>query len=78
MSGEGGGGETSDGGQDLIGGFGPSKRFRLLIVDVDELADGLFQLLYASVGTSFDLALSEQREPAFDLVQPGRVCGSEV
>ena len=78
MSSESGGGEAGDGGQNLIGRFGPSKWFRLLVVDDDEFADGRFQLVHAAMGTSFDLALGEQRKPAFYLVQPGRVRGSEV
>ena len=44
MSGQSGGGESGDGGQDLACGFGPPKGFRLLIVDPNELPDRFFQL----------------------------------
>jgi hypothetical protein len=49
MSSESGGGEAGDGGQNLIGRFGPSKWFRLLVVDDDEFADGRFQKKTCSV-----------------------------
>jgi hypothetical protein len=45
VSGQSRSGESVEGGQDLIGGFGPSKGLRLLIVDFDELPDRIFKLL---------------------------------
>jgi hypothetical protein len=44
-----GGGEASDGGQDLVCRFCPSKGFGLLIVGGDELPDRGFQFLNASM-----------------------------
>lgn len=45
MSGQSGSGESGDGGQDLVCGFGPPKGFRLLIVDPNERPDRIFQFL---------------------------------
>ena len=70
MNGESGSGKASDGGQDLVGGFGPAKRFRLLVVYGDEFPDGSFQFLYAAVRSALDLSLGKQREPTFDLIEP--------
>ena len=49
MSGESGGGEASDGGQDLVCGFGPVEGFGLAVMDSNELPDCGFQFLNASV-----------------------------
>ena len=78
MSGQSSSGEPSDGGQNLVCGFGPSKGLRLLVVDFDELPDGVFKLFDAAMRTTFDLPLGEQCEPTLDLVEPGGVRGSEV
>lgn len=45
MSGQSRSGESGDGGQALVCGFGPPKGFRLLIVDPNQLTDRIFQLL---------------------------------
>lgn len=37
----------------------------------DETGDGAFQLLNAAMGAMLDLALCQDAEPAFDLVEPG-------
>jgi hypothetical protein len=78
MSGESGSGEASDGGQDLVCGFGPVEGFGLAVMDSNELVDCGFQLLNASVRAALDLALGEECEPALDLVEPGGMRGGEV
>src|SRR3974377_2419994 len=78
MSGQSSSGEPSDGGQNLVCGFGPSKGLRLLVVDFDELPDGVFKLFDAAMRTTFDLPLGEQCDPPLDLVERGGVRGSEV
>ncbi len=70
MSSQSGSGESGDGCQDLVCGFGPSKGFRLLIVDLDELPDSIFQFLDAGVRAALNLPLREQCEPSLDLVEP--------
>ena len=45
LRGEGGGGEASDGGQDLVSRFCPTERFGLLVMGSDELPDSGFQFL---------------------------------
>ena len=54
----------------LVCGFGPSKGFRLLIVDLDELPDSIFQFLDTGVRAALNLPLREQCEPSLDLVEP--------
>ena len=78
MRGESRGSEASDVGQDLVCGLGPAKGFGLLVVGSDEFADRRFEFLYAGVRTALDLPLCKQCEPAFHLVEPGGVRGSEV
>ena len=39
-------------------------------MDSDELPDCGFQFGYAAMGAALDLPLGEQREPAFDLIEP--------
>ena len=78
MSGETGGCEARDGGQDLIGRFGPPKGLWLLIIDGDELADSAFQLGNTAMRATLDLPLGEQGEPALDLIEPGGMRGSEA
>ena len=68
MSVEGSGDESSDGGQDLVGRFCPTKGFGLLIVGSDEIPDYSFQFLNASVRAALDPSLGQECEPPFDLV----------
>ena len=70
MSVESSGGESNDGGQDLVGRFCPTKGFGLLIVGSDEIPDCSFQPLNASVWAALDLSLGQECEPPFDLVKP--------
>ena len=59
MSSESGSGEASDGGEDLVCGFGPAKGFGLLVVGSDEGADGRFEFLNAGVRAPLYLALCQ-------------------
>lgn len=70
MSGQSSSSESCDGGQDLICRFCPSKGFRLLVVNLDELLDCIFQFLHAGVRAALDLSFGEQCEPTLDLVEP--------
>jgi hypothetical protein len=57
-------------GEDLVGRLRPDKRFRRVVGDRDVLANGGLQGPDASVRTAFDLLLAEEREPAFQQIQP--------
>ena len=61
-----------------VGGLGPDERLRVVIVGLDEGSDVSLQLLHAAMHAAFDLLVGEQREPAFDLVEPGRAGRCEV
>jgi hypothetical protein len=50
----------------------PHKRFGVGIVALDRVANGLFEINDAGVGTSFDPRLTDVSEEAFDLIEP---CG---
>ena len=50
----------------------------MLVVLFDELLDWCDQLFDGSERTSLDSALSDETEPTFDLVEPGRIGGCEV
>ena len=51
---------------------------RILVVCLDEALDGGDQRAHALMAAAFDLALGEQGEPAFHLIEPGGMGGSEV
>lgn len=78
VCGEGCGGEADDGGQDLFGGFCPSKRSGLTVMNGDELPNGRFQVRDTAMGSAFDLPLCEKGEPAFHLIELGSMSGCEV
>jgi len=42
-----------------------------LVIDSKVIADGAFELDRAAVRSALDLALAEQREPAFHQIEPG-------
>jgi len=71
-------GEASDAGEDLVGGLDPVERLGIGVVVLDEVSDCALQLKNASMLAALDLTLSEQCEPALDLVQPRAVSGREV
>src|SRR6266478_427596 len=59
-----------DGGQDVVGGFGPAKGLGVGIAGVDVGGDGGLQRGGRAVGAALDLLVGEQREEALDLVDP--------
>src|SRR3989442_1248019 len=65
-------------GQDGVGGGGPHKGPRVLVVVLDELVDLAFEVRHGVKGAATDGALRNQSEPAFDLVEPRGVGWSVV
>src|SRR6266436_4473024 len=59
-----------DGGQDVVGGFGPAKGLGVGIAGVDVDGDGGLQRGSRAVGAALDLLVGEQREEALDLIDP--------
>jgi len=59
-----------DGGQDVVGGFGPAKGLGVGIAGVDVGGDSGLQRGGRAVGAALDLLVGEQREEALDLVDP--------
>ena len=69
---------SCDGLEDGIGGLGPDERLGVVIVGLDEGGDVGLQFLDAAMNAALDLFVGEQREPAFNLVQPGSAGRREV
>lgn len=59
-----------DGGQDVVGGFGPAKGLGVGIAGVDVGRYSGLQRGSRAVGAALDLLVGEQREEALDLVDP--------
>ena len=59
-----------DGGQDVVGGFGPAEGLGVGIAGVDVGGDGGLQRGSRAVSAALDLLVGEQREEALDLVDP--------
>jgi hypothetical protein len=57
--------------KDGIGRLGPDKGLWVGNMGLDEGDDVCLELMDTAMGTALDLPVGEQREPAFDLVQPG-------
>ena len=70
--------EPLDGGEDVIGGFGPFEGFGVLVCRVDVVEDGALQLLGGAMDAAPDLFVGQQPEPALDLVEPGGAGGCEM
>ena len=70
--------EASDAGENLVGGFGPLKRARLLIVSVEKLRNRTFQLADAAMRSAANLLVGEFRKPTLDQIQPRAVGRGEV
>ncbi len=70
--------EAFDAGEDLVGGFGPDKRFGIPIGLVNVGLDCSFQAVGADKDTALETAPGQKREPAFHRVEPGRASGGEV
>lgn len=56
--------------EDFIGGFGPFKGLGILVADLDEFPDRLFQGDGAAVGAPLDGASGQQGEPSLHLIEP--------
>ena len=56
--------EPLDGGEDVIGGFGPFEGFGVLVCRVDVVEDGALQLLGGAMDAAPDLFVGQQPEPA--------------
>jgi hypothetical protein len=62
-------------GENLVGGLRPDKGLRRVVGDHEVLANGGLQGADTAMGAAFNLLLAEQREPAFDEVEPRGVVG---
>ena len=62
----------------MISGFGPDEGFGVLVVMLDEVADGVLQLLRAAVDSAPNLFFGQFGEPALHQIQPGGRRGCEV
>jgi hypothetical protein len=67
-----------DGGQDIVGGFGPAEGLGVGIAGVDVGGDSGLQRGSRAVGAALDLLVGEQGKEALDLVDPRRGCRREV
>ena len=56
--------------EDFIVGFCPDIRFWILVADLDEFPDRLFQGDGAAVGAALDLTSGKEGEPPFHLIEP--------
>jgi len=63
---------------DLVSGGGPDEGLGVVVVDLDELVDGLDEFVDRGEAASPDGFVGDLAEPAFDEVQPGRAGGDEV
>ena len=57
-------------GQDVVGGLGPAEGFRVCIGRLKISFDGLFEFGNRAEHSALEGAFSQQREEAFDLVDP--------
>ena len=70
--------EAGDAGEDIVCGFHPHKRFGVGIMCGEEQADRVLQRPRTAVASAPNLLLGQLGEPAFHLVDPGRVGRCEV
>ena len=70
--------EAFDGGEDVVGGLGPAEWSRVGVDGVDVAADGVFEFLCRTMDPAPELFFGQEREEAFDLVQPGSAGRREV
>src|SRR6516225_7418136 len=64
--------------ENLIGRLGPSEGPRLDVVDLHVAIDGRLEVPGAAMDSAAQLLVREQREPAFDKVNPRRALRREV
>jgi hypothetical protein len=62
--------ESFDGIEDVVGGFCPAEWTRVLVVDLDERSNVLFEGLGRVMDASSDLLFGEKREDALHLIDP--------
>ena len=62
--------KTGDAVEDFIGGFCPDIRFWILVADLDEFPDRLFQGDGAAVGAPLDGVRGQQGKPSLHLIEP--------
>ena len=62
--------EALDAGQDVVSGLGPAEGFGIGICRLDVSFDGLFEFGNRAEHPSLERAFCQQREEAFDLVDP--------
>jgi hypothetical protein len=59
-----------DGSEDIVSGFDRAEGLGVCIVFFDEAGDCGVECVEAAVDTAPDLSLSEERNEAFDLIDP--------
>ena len=64
--------------EDGVGGCGPGKGAAFAVVVLDELVDAGDQIADAAEAAATDGPLGNQSEPAFHLIEPGRISGRVV
>lgn len=64
--------------EDGVGRGGPAKRLGVDVVLRDEVVDALHELFDAGERAATDCFVGDQREEAFDLIEPGAVGGDEM
>src|SRR5678815_39057 len=70
--------KSFDAGEDVICGLGPHERLGAVVVEVQIVPDGLFELPGRAMRATPDVVLSQRCEPALDLIEPRRRGRSEV
>ena len=63
--------ETLDGGEDVVGGLGPSEGSGVFVVGVDEGADVGFKLAGVAMYAALLLLAGQFGQPPFDLIKGG-------
>ena len=71
-------GETGDALQDLVRRSSPNEGLGILIVHLDVLADGRFQLFHASEDTPSNALVGDFGKPALHQIDPRGLGGCEV
>jgi len=72
------GAKSRDRVEDGISAFGRHERLGVGIVGVNECSDVGLEVLDTAMDAALDLFVGEQREPAFDLIEPGGAGRREV
>ena len=70
--------EALDAGENVVSGLDPAERLWVGICGLDIDFDSGFELAHGAEHAAPDGSLGQQREEAFDLVEPGSRCRREV